>query len=238
MRRSGVTMAALAATLVCACGGPNDALPGGERPGLTDPGALNQPGTAGSLCPLTTGSTWTYRITDDVAGTFEKTVSVLGPRAVPGAPGVSAVAVENVEPSLSELSFEIVDDEGLVFRIREEDARGGTLARVTRFTPPVVKSLAVPKPAGWQNAGTTTEVEESPSGAVLDTKEKTFVWTVVATDETVTVPAGTFPHALHLRRTRTDKQDYVRDYWLVAGIGKVREDGERLEELVRFEIQP
>ena len=55
---------------------------------------------------------------------------------------------------------------------------------------------------------------------------------------TVTVPAGTFTNAIQVRRERTDKPDYLRRYWLVPGVGKVREEGERTEELSSYDIKP
>jgi hypothetical protein len=56
-------------------------------------------------------------------------------------------------------------------------------------------------------------------------------------NETVTVPAGTFNNALKVQRERPDKEDSARTYWLVPGIGKVKEDGERLEELVSYDVK-
>jgi hypothetical protein len=224
----------LVALLVAACG------PGGGLPGPgTDVGNVDPPEhedtTKDSLWPLGAGSTWTYRITDPLKGTFEKTVVVEGMAPVPGSDS-NAVAVRSTQPHLEELSYQVVSD-GIVFRVREEDRKAGALVRVMTWNPSVMKALAEPKAAGWSNTATVIEVERNGEDQLIDEKEKIFAWTVAGVGETVTTPAGTFSNAVKLRRERSDKDDdLAREYWLVPGVGKVYETGERTEELVRYEI--
>lgn len=211
-------------------GPPPDAGTPGEEP----------PSPTQSLWPLTPGSTWTYRITDPLRGTFEKTVVVKGPELVPET-RTTATAVLSTQPHLEELSWQLEKD-GVVFRVREEDRKKGLLARMMlwwkdgRWTG-TVKSLSQEYPVEWTHTLTVAEQTRYGSGEV-ETKLKTFTWRVVAVGETVTTPAGTFTNAVKLQRAREDKAGRERTYWLVPGVGKVKEEGERTEELLRYEVKP
>ena len=99
-----------------------------------------------------------------------------------------------------------------------------------------MKSLGHLQEAGWTHEAATRETVRLSSGQVEE-DARGYRWQVVGT-ESVTVPAGTFPEALKVERIRTDKESKVRTYWLVPGVGKVREDGERLEELTAHEVKP
>jgi hypothetical protein len=245
MRRA--VLAALAAAVwLVGCGGGGSLPPGGnpfppttpELPGLpvdppgTDP---DKPGTIQSLWPLTTGSSWTYRITEPMRGIFDKRVEVLGPQRVPDTT-LTATAVRSVQPHLEERSWQVELQDGVVVRLREEDLKGGALARVMTWSPATVKSLARAQEQGWSYESTIREVTRLGDGTVEE-KERTYVWTVLAVNETVTVPAGTFTNTIKVQRDRADKDDKRRIYWLVPGVGKVKEDGERLEELVSYDVK-
>ncbi len=71
-------------------------------------------------------------------------------------------------------------------------------------------------------------------------KEQTYVWRVLAVNETVTVPAGTFTNAIRIERDRPDKEGKLRTYWLVPGIGKVKEtaSGSRSSSLTTSRSSP
>ncbi|HYO54405.1 hypothetical protein [Archangium sp.] len=198
------------------------------EPGTTDPAPFT------SLWPLTRGSTWTYRITDPVRGTFEKRVEVLGEQAVPETT-MTATAVRSTQPHLEELSWQ-VDVNGVVVRLREEDRKGDTLARATTWNPATVKSLATERPVGWSYESSIRELTRLGDGTTED-KDKTYIWRVEAVNETVHTPAGTFTNAIRIKRARGDKENQERTYWLVPGIGKVKEDGERLEVLVSYDVK-
>ena len=189
------------------------------------------------LWPLTQGSSWTYQITDAVRGIFQKDVYVSAQSTVPGT-NVAATSVISTQPHLEEHSWQTVVD-GKVVRLREEDRKSDQLVRVVTWQPALMmKALAEPKPAGWTDTTTLVETETNLLTGKVEEKEKVYAWTVEALDQSVTTPAGTFSDAIKLRRWRPDKPEWEeRTYWLVPGVGKVREEGERLEELVRYEVK-
>jgi hypothetical protein len=268
MRRQvwrGVAVVVAAAGLALGCGDapPIDA-PGAETcatppcgtgtaPPVTDAGNGNGTGngnggpvvTTGSLWPLTQGSSWTYRVSGQgkegqEKPPFEKTVRVLGPSAVPEVGG-TAVKVEDAEPEKVETSWQR-EENGIVFRVREEDrlVGSGTLTQVRTWEPSTVKALAAMPPSlDWTYSRPVVEVTEFPLEKVEEEKERTWVWRVLALEEEVTVPAGTFK-ALKVQRYRLNSEGAEakgRTFWLVPGVGKVREDGERLEELLRYDVK-
>jgi hypothetical protein len=240
MRR--VVGAALAAMVwLVGCGGGGSLPTGTDTPSNPQlPEEPLQPGEPGnpqaqSLWPLTQGSTWTYRITDPVRGVFDKSVEVLGQRTVPGST-TAATAVRSVQPYLEELSWQVELQSGVVVRLREEDLKGGAVVRSTTWSPATVKSLAQTQDPGWSYTSSIRETVRQDDGTVEE-KDKTYVWRVVAVNETVIVPAGTFTNAIKVQRDRSDKEGKERVYWLVPGIGKVKEDGERLEELSAYDVK-
>jgi len=231
-------LAALSAVVwLAGCGG-SGSLPSGdgkhdqELPGTP---VKPTPDAPQSLWPLTTGSTWTYRITDPTRGVFDKSVEVMGPQAVPETAS-TAIMVRSVQPHLEEQSWQLELDNGTVVRLREEDLKAGAIVRVTTWSPATVKSLALVQQQGWSYQSVIRERTRQDDGLVEE-KERTYVWRVLAVNDSVTVPAGTFNNAIKVLRERPDKEGSARTYWLVPGIGKVKEDGERLEELVSHNVK-
>ncbi|XXF75902.1 hypothetical protein P2318_22965 [Myxococcaceae bacterium GXIMD 01537] len=220
----------------------------------------NQPTAPPSLWPLTPGSTWTYQIEDPALGRFTKTVRVEGPSDVPQTnPAMRAVLVssrqERTRNGVSELyverSWQLELTEGFVVRLREEDFQGTsdsdlTSLRFTRWATPggtpaaIMKSLSADKPAAWKHTDVITEVTTLTGDPNPEVKGRTYVWVVEKVNDTVTVPAGTFTNATKLVRTRLDKEgnpSKERTYWLVPGVGKVREEGERTELLQSYDVK-
>jgi hypothetical protein len=233
-------LAALAAVVwLGGCGGGTGSLPTGNDPKPADqelPGDPVKPSPEAplSLWPLTTGSTWTYRITEPTRGVFDKSVEVIGPQAVPET-STTAILVKSMQPHLEEHSWQLELQNGTVVRLREEDLKAGAIARVTTWSPATVKSLSLAQPQGWSYESNIREMTREDTGLVEE-KNRTYVWRVLAVNESVTVPAGTFT-AIKVQRARPDKAGSERTYWLVPGIGKVKEDGERLEELVSYDVK-
>jgi hypothetical protein len=216
----------------------------------TDP---QTPTAPPSLWPLSAGSTWKYQIQDEQLGNFTKTVTVVGREDVPGmSPAMPAVRVHSIQTRdqvgevYEEESWQLELSNGLVVRLREQDfkdrAQNPNPIRVKRWTTigtnrpaAIIKSLSKEPAAGWQHTDTVNEVERI-GNEPEEVKARTFQWKVVGV-ESVTVPAGTFPNALKVIRTKQGKELKDRTYWLVPGIGKVKEDGERLELLESYDVK-
>jgi hypothetical protein len=64
---------------------------------------------------------------------------------------------------------------------------------------------------------------------------KQAVWTVQNVAEQVTVPAGTFTCLRIVRQDTGDTPDY---YWFARGVGKVKEQHTKLEELMSVSMPP
>lgn len=211
--------AAVAVLALAACGGP--ALP---------PEGENPLDGSSELAPLATGTRWTYRVTDPLRGAFDKQVEVLGPGSVPESTA-TGILVRDVEPTNEERSWLSVAG-GFVVRHREEDRKAGVLVRATSWVPAAPKTLAAPAAVGFTARMTATEREWHSDGSVA-TKDQIYEFSVVAAAVSVTVPAGTFS-CVQVERQRIDKVEPKRTYWLAKGVGKVREEGERVEELVTY----
>lgn len=216
---------AAAAVVLAACGG------GAITSDPPPPG----PSGENNLAPLATGARWTYRITDPLRDApFEKTVDVVGPQQVPGSTQ-SAILVVDTEPTQEERGW-LVEKDGFVLRAREEDRQAGLLVRTTTWSPAAPKTLSASAPVGSVYEATVLEHEEHADGTFTE-KNQTYRFTVVAKDVQVTVPAGTFT-CLKVSRVRLDKAGTDRTYWLAPDVGKVREEGERTEELVAYTPAP
>ncbi|QSQ16640.1 hypothetical protein [Myxococcus landrumensis] len=251
-------MAALAAGgLLVGCGG-GGSLPSGEGLGPQTPGGdVGLPGDPGdpntpastSLWPLTTGSVWVYDIQDPVHGRFQKHVTVEGPGDVPGAPaGTTGVRVHSKQDRVAsgivyeEYSWQVEQGNGLVVRLREEDHRDGALVRTTTWSPSTVKSLArAPGALPWSYTNAVRELTVLGDGS-QENGDPTYAWRVVEMGVTVQTRAGTFTNAVKVRRDKLNdageaKEGKERTYWLVPGIGKVREEGERIEDLASYDVK-
>lgn len=254
-------VAALAAGwMLVGCGGGNS-LPGGEGPGQSNPdGDVGLPGdpdpgeqenpAARSLWPLTAGSVWVYDIQDPVHGNFQKHVTAVGTRDVPGAPaGTTGMMVHSKQDRVAtgvvyeEYSWQVEQSNGLVVRLREEDHRDGVQVRTTTWAPATVKSLArAPSSLPWVYQSAVQELTVLGDGS-KENSDPTYSWRVLEVGVTVHTKAGTFTNAVKIRRDKlTDagevKEGKERTYWLVPGIGKVREEGERTEDLAAYDVKP
>jgi hypothetical protein len=230
-------LGALMAMVLAGCGGPG--IKGGpdEDGVIVDPPPPPVRTEEPTLWPLTVGTVWSYKITDDKKGVFTKRVEVMGKKTVdvPGVGSIEATHVRSEQPSRVEHSYQL-DSNGVVMRVLEEDFVEGALEKATWWKPSTVKSLSARREASWEYKVQVSETQKKADGT-QKTQQETYTWIVLG-EESVTVPAGTFT-ALKVRRERTfeDTEAKVRTYWLVPGIGKVREDGERLEELTGADIK-
>jgi hypothetical protein len=196
------------------------------------------PGDA-ALFPLATGNTWSFRTTN--AGVVSDKTQTVGELEMVGGTG----------PSSGEMAFHVVTqkDDGtdrteswqavvgtLVVRYREQSfsAASGQLALEEHWDPYKLRLDAARTMAGasWVEAYSETKL---PVGMAPSTATSSDTWTVIAENEAVTVPAGTFDALVVEKAAATS----TKRYWFVRGIGKVKEDGDsQLEELESYDVTP
>jgi hypothetical protein len=222
-----------AAPLVAACGGE-------EVPETPDGGAITCTAPASErLLPLAVGTVWTYRVTPLGGAPVEKTSTVeayedVGERKA----GVVAYRVRTEKTDGVTVSWQ-EDRCTQILRHREQSFdMAGTQLDDQFYVPAklrVDESEARLAPGvSWTTS--YSEVSVDPLTGNTLTKSKTETWTVEAIDEQVTVPAGTFT-TVRVRRVGQDAGQADKTFWFARGVGKVKEQGDQLEELVAV-VQP
>lgn len=222
-----VSLVGLAAAGACGDDAPVDD-PVDARPACTTPAAER-------LLPLAVGTSWTYD-TSDMGGPVEAKVTTVealedvGDRKA----GITAYRIRTEKAAGHVVSWQ-EDRCSSIARHREQSYDGAGVLLSDQFYVP--SKLRVDEAAEHVAMGATwtteyTEVEEDPVNGT-STVSKSETWTVEATAEEVTVPAGTFT-ALKLRKTTSGNADKL--YWFVAGVGKVKEEGENIELLTAYTL--
>lgn len=188
--------------------------------------------------PLAVGAKWTYLVSDPKAGTAEtKTSTVEAFEDVGGAKaGVKAFRVRTEKLDGVTVSWQ--EDLGDKVVRHEEEARDlqGTLVTEEVYVPSKLRldetAEHTTASASWIVKYTET-VNDAKTGS--STNDKTEAWSVIGTDETVIVPAGTF-RCLHVRRVGDVIGQAEKDYYFARGVGKVKELGKQTEELDSYTV--
>ena len=219
LRSAGVAAGLLAVLSVASCG---------------DDASTNGFGK-GPLLPLVKGNTWTYRVTDGDQVT-EKTVTVGESQRIGGSgPNADerAFLVTSERESTTTLSF-MASLDGRIVRYRDQELSGDQVDSDTSFSPHRLyidgTDEHTREGASWPEE---FEGTVSKPGKADETSTEREVWTVTATAEEVTVPAGTF-RALVVTKAGGTK---LKTYWYVRGLGKVKEIGGQIEELLEFDVE-
>jgi hypothetical protein len=193
--------------------------------------------------PWAPGNTWTYRVTQDGIVT-EKTTTV-GDEVEVGGTGPNAevlafhvVTAKGVNSADRTESWQAPDPENpdRIVRYREQSfgAMTGMLELEEHWDPPKIhidgSADRTVAGASWLEIYDETKL---PVGLTPTTKEARDRWTVIADDEVVEVPAGTFDNVIHLQKTGNS----AKEYWYVRGVGKIKETGSQTEELVDYTIE-
>lgn len=238
---------------VCACGGVDpaemqneegpDSNPSGIAPepspdvdaGAGDAGATPDPELEPYL-PLAEGTRWTYDVTDD--GVVTRKVTTVGAEELVGGTGPNAdvlafkVTTEKNDGNDETISWQARSG-ALVVRYREQAFGPSGLDLDEHWAPYKLRldeSLErIAEGAMWQEVYEETKlvINQAPV-----TSERVDTWTVLGTNEPVTVPAGTFD-CLHVRKIGLSSN---KEYWFARGVGKVKEVGGQTEELVSVEV--
>jgi hypothetical protein len=221
--------AAIAASLVAGCGGkdPSDSddVTPTPTPDVDDPQRL---------LPMAIGATWTFRVTDAETGAESmKTRTIeakedIGDRKA----GIEGwrMKVENANGWSLSWHEDLGLDVGVVRHRETSYDLDGTLERDEFYEAHKLRVDETPAHritgATWTEEYTQTKIK--PGEPEVSSPEVRN-WYVIAAEESVTVPAGTFT-AIRVHRTspgaETDKT-----YWFVEGIGTVKEIDAGAEEL-------
>jgi hypothetical protein len=198
--------------------------------------AKKQRSFEGSLLPLRTGNSWTYRVTDG-ADVDEKTLRVGERRSVGGdGPNADELAFEVTSQKAKSSSVSLVAelDRKIVRYTEEELDKGGDLTRSYEWSPHRVwidgSEEHREEGASWLEEADeiSTKLDEEPEQSTL--RER---WTVLSARESVTVPAGTFD-AIKVQKAGGSS---LKTYWYVPGLGKVKETGGQTEELTDYDVK-
>jgi len=213
--------------------------------GDTDPGAIINPDcqpAEGAMLPWKTGNTWTYAVNDEgIVGTKETVVGAME-------------AVGGTGPNKDVMAFKVVTHKGgmdqtvswqapsgdSVIRYREQafSASTGALELEEHWDPHKlhIDGSAARRVTGvsWLEIYQETKL---PVGlAAPPPHEAHDRWTVLSACASVTVPAGTFT-AIYIQKVSASGGS-AKTYWYVPGVGKVKESGGQLEELVSYTLAP
>jgi hypothetical protein len=212
--------------------------------GNSDPGAIVTPdcmAAEGAMLPWKTGNTWTYAVNDE--GIVSTKQTVVGEMEAVGGTGpnkdVMAFKVVTHKGGMDETrSWQIPSGDSVV-RYREQafSASTGELELEEHWDPHKLHiDGSAARPVGgvtWLEGYQETKL---PVGAAPSTHEAHDRWTVLSACESVTVPAGTFT-AVYLQKVSASGGS-AKTYWYVPGVGKVKESGGQLEELVSYSLVP
>jgi hypothetical protein len=234
----------LLAALLVGCGSGDL---GGADAGPADAG-VDSSTPAKDYFPLVTGASWTYRVTDPLnpgapAETKTQTVEAFEDVEEEKA-GVMAYRLVTRKPGDETRSWQIKVD-GVLVRHAERafDVVGSTFTpkNTSFFYPYKVRIDGNAEHTAMGATYDTTHNEKifdsnSPGGKTISKTER---WTVEATAEEVTVPAGTFT-AIRLRRVvlvgAGGDEGADKTFWFAEGVGKVKETGGQTEELMSYTI--
>lgn len=195
-------------------------------------GAAQQAATE-PLQPLEVGATWTYETTSaDGTNAEEKTSTVLRTEETGG---VEATVVETRHTGKVSRVW-LADVDGRILRVREETEETNKPPERRRFEP---GSLRTPATIAGLRVGQTLEssyleIVLDASDGELSRTQRSPVWTVEALDDEVDTPAGRFG-AIRLRRSGSESDGSgEKRVWYAPGVGKVKEQGAKIELLTAY----
>lgn len=241
----------IALSVACGRVAKGEGPPGSDTP--SQAGMTSQPNASAAgaasvsalepLLPWQVGNSWTYRITEPGEVTTEKTTTI-GPAELVGGVGPNADAVANLirtVESNAELTTSWQGPSPLnplrIVRFRERDQDGSpALPFESYYEPEKLRVDETPEhtraAAIWVEEYVETLLRPGMEALTTAYRE---LWRVENDDETVTVPAGTFTAVVHFSKEGSTASKH---YWYARGVGKVKEEGQQLEELVSYDVEP
>ena len=193
------------------------------------------------MLPWKTGNTWTYVVNDEgVVSMKETTIGDMEPVGWTGPnKDVQAFKVVTAKGVMDQtISWQAPMGDGVV-RYREQSfsASTGDLELEEHWDP---YKVHIDGTAAHRAGGATWlmiyQETKLPVGGTPETHEAHDRWSVLSACESVTVPAGTFT-AIYIQKVSATGGS-AKTYWYVPGVGKVKESGGQLEELVSYSLVP
>jgi hypothetical protein len=232
---------ALFVSLILVAGQTGAACDGADPSDVVD--ASSDTGTCGfggetRYLPFEVGFRWEFRVTDPTTGAVDtKRQAVVASELDPDDGMPMLVQVTNkANGERVESWFRREDDVLVRLRQIDYDARGDKL-RTQVYTPPRLRLDESPDRivAGAQWTDTYTSTELDGNDHVVDSVQSTDRWTVVDADFSCSTPLGAHT-CLRVRRMSL-RSGSVKEYTFARGLGKAREDGGQLEQLVGCGVQ-
>lgn len=189
------------------------------------------------LLPMAVGASWVYRISDVVTGqASDKTTTVEALEDVGGAKeGITAYRIRTEKLDGVTVSWQ-EDRTTAIVRHREQiyDLQN-LLVGEEYYEPYKVRIDEAPErlQPGTMWTEAYTELRTDVTGAMV-TVDKTDQWVVEANDEMLSIGSQTF-ECVRLHRTTLETGSDKR-YWFSRGVGKVKETGGQVEELMSYEL--
>ncbi len=183
-----------------------------------------------ALIPMGLGHHWTYRVTSSDGQVTVKEQTVTG--TVASSRGTAFVVLTEKRNSKGTRAVQVVE-EGRLLRLSEETLEGTLVEARLQFEPYDLRIDSSKINLGDTYEDAHQENVLDASGNILETLPIRQVFTVEATGELVSVPAGTF-ECVKIRRKDEDGGEKL--FWYAPGLGKVKEAGGQTEELVRADI--
>jgi hypothetical protein len=229
--------------LVAGCGSTDPSQPptgnGGNDGGRNgDSGGSTCQRPSGALLPWKVGNKWTYTVTEP--GLVTQKMTTIGALEVVGGTGPNAAKMANKIVTQKGMMDQTISWQALVgdkvVRYREQsfNEMTGLLELEEHWDP---YKLHIDGSAD-KLVMRMTWIEEYKETKLLVggqplTTTAMDAWQVAAECETVEVLGKTY-QAYRITKGSTD----TKTYWYVPGVGKVKESGMQLEELVKFEEAP
>lgn len=234
--------------LVCACGGvdpkgqdseepePSGQAGNGSEPEPEPSPTGPTPEAPAPYLPMSTGVRWTYQVTDN--GVVTRKVTTVGPLEAVGGTGPNQdVMAYRVTTEKNDGVDETVSWQNrvgdLAVRYREQSFGPSGLELEEHWEPYKLRldetDARLEAGQSWQERYSETKLAVNQAPV---TANRTEQWVIVALDESVTVPAGTYD-CLVVEKTSTSS---TKRYWFARGVGKVKETGGQTEELVSVEL--
>ena len=226
-------------------GAGSDAGPERDGGGAGGKDSGSQEGCDGPYLPMAVGNTWTYRVIDPVDGVSTKVNTIDRKEKVGGTgPNADKMAFHALTEKTSGAgedmteSWQDVLEDGSVVRYREVAYKAGTNTVNGEEHWDPYKLRIDNAPAHIADDATWTEkyAETKIDASMPVTAQRTDGWTVEGVDVPCGPVNGEMLSCIRLRKA-ADGAAAGKTYWFARCVGKVREMGTQVEDLMDYELR-